>query len=411
MTESKSEIDPQHDEEVRRSATQVADDEINLLEYLLILVSHKKMIFGSMAITFVLACGITLLMPNIYVSTARILPPQENNSSVGTMLGGMSDLAALAGVSAGGAGELYVGILQSRTIADAIIDRFHLMDAYGQKYRYRTYDVLNKKVDVSLGKKTGIISISAEDENPQLAAEIANAYVENLKTLNIQFNLNNAGRERQFLEDRLALVKAELVQAEDALKTFQEKNKAIHMDDQATAIIQAMSQLRGELASNEVDLGVLLSSQTEQNPQVKAIRQGISELKWQIRKLEDSPAAKKITENVFITTSEMPELGIQYARLMRDFKIQETLFELLTKQYEMAKISEAKRMSTIQVIDDASIPDKKSKPKRSLIVLMMTFSIFIGAILLAFLMESSKNLSEEDSFRLLQIKKHLKIWK
>jgi len=191
------------------------------------------------------------------------------------------------------------------------------------------------------------------------------------------------------------------------LKTFQEQNKAIRIDDQATAIIQAISQLKGELASREVELGVMLSSQTEQNPQVKSLRQGVAELKGQLQKLEQSPTGKKISDDIFIATSDVPDLGIRYARLMRDFKIQETLFELLTKQYEVAKISEAKNMSTIQVLDVAQPPDKKSKPKRSLIVLIITFLASIGAMFWAFIRESSEKLSEEDRERLSLIKSHL----
>jgi len=362
-------------------------------------------------ITFILACVVTLLMPNIYESTAKILPPQQEKGGLGAMLGGMGDLAALAGISVGGgSGDLYVGMLQSRTIANAIIDRFDLMMVYNQEYRVNTYENLSKHVDVSLGKKDGIISISVEDNDPQRAADIANAYVEELKKLNVQFNLNNAGRERHFLENQLQLVKADLTKAEDNLKTFQEINKAIRIDDQATAIIEAISKLKGELASKEVELGVLLSSQTEQNPEVKMLRQGIAEIKEQVRKLEQSPAGKRVSDDIFITTSEVPDLGVQYARLMRDFKIQETLFELLTKQYEVAKISETKNMSTIQVLDLAQPPDRKSKPRRSLIVLIVTFLIGMGSMFWTFVLENLDKLSEEDQVRLSQIKSHLRFW-
>jgi len=377
-----------------------AEDEINLLDYLLVLVKHKKMILLTTLAAFVLACGATLLMPNIYTATAKILPPSEGKGGLSAMLGGMGDLAALAGISAGGgSGDLYVAMLQSRTVSDAIIGRFDLMQVYEQEFRTLAYEALNKHVSVSLGKKDGIISVSVDDEDPERAAAMANAYVDELKKLNIELNLSNAGRERLFLERRLAVVKSDLVLAEENLRQFQEQNKAIRIDAQASAIIEAIAQLKAELAGKEVQLGVLLSYQTEQNPDVKALREGVAQIKDQIRRLEQSPSGKEVTGDVFITTADVPALGVQYARLLRDFKVQETLFELLTKQYEVAKISEAKNTSTIQVLDEAFVPDKKSKPKRSLIVLMVTFVAGFMSVILAFILEYGQRMSEEDRQR------------
>lgn len=386
----------------------VDDDEINLLELLLVLVKNKFMIIGSMAATFVLAAGVTLLLPNIYTSTARLLPPQQERGGLSAMMAGMGDLAALAGISAGGSsGELFVGMLQSRTVADAVIDQFDLMTVYDQKYRTEMYGKLNKLVNISLGRRDGIITISVDDEDPARAAAIANAYVEELKKLNVRLNLSNAGRERVFLEERLALVQVDLARAEDNLREFQETNKAIKLDSQASAIIEAISRLRGELASKEVELGVLLTFQTEQNPEVKSLREGIAQLKSQLRRLEESPAGSKISDDIFIATSNVPDLGIQYARFLRDFKVQETLFELLTKQYEVAKINEAKNTSSLQVLDEGAVPDKKSKPKRAMIVLLATFAVGFCAVLFAFVREYGQRMDEEDRQRWSEIRRML----
>ncbi len=405
--------DPAHgQQDLARQPIPVSDDEINLLDYLLVLARNWRMIALVCIATFILSCGATLLMPNIYTSTARILPPTESKGGLSSMLGGMSDLAALAGVSVGGSsGELYVGMLKSRTVSDAIIDEFNLMEVYEQEYRVKTHAALDEHVTISLGKDDGIVSISVEDEDPERAASIANTYVEELKKLNVSLNLSSAGRERLFLENRLKMVKADLLAAEENLKDFQEKNRAISIDDQATAIIEAISQLKGELASREVELGVLLSYQTEQNPQVKSLREGVAQLKEQIRKLERSPAGKKITDDIFIATSDVPELGIQYARVLRDFKVQETLFELLTKQYEIAKINEAKDTSTIQVLDEGAVPDRKSKPKRSLIVLLATFVVGFMAVLFAFVREYSQKMPDEDRGRWEEIKSAMRLRK
>jgi len=391
---------------------QTSDDEINLLEYLLVILKHKKMIFWTCLVTFILTCGITLVMPNIYASTARILPSQNDKGGLSSVLGGMSGLAALAGVPVGGgSGELYVGMMKSRSIEDVIIDKFNLMEVYGQESRVRTYVALEKAVSISIGKDDGIIAVTVEDKDPQRAAAMANSYVDELKKLNIKLNLNSAGRERIFLENRLALVKVDLAKAEDALKDFQEKNKAIRIDDQATAIINAIAKLKGQLASQEVELGVLLSSQTEQNPQVIALREGIIQVKEQISKLEQSPAGEKVPDDIFAATSQVPELGVQYARLLRDFQVQETLYELLTKQYEIAKINEAKNSSPIQVLDEGAIPDKKAKPKRSLIVILVTFVIGFFALLYAFIKEYGQRMSTEDRQLWDEIKQQAKLRK
>lgn len=392
-----SDMDKTIDADINKHNVIAKGDEINLLEYLLVIVKYKKMIFYSCGIAFVLSCLVSLLLPNIYTATTMILPPQQEKGGLGTMLGGVGDLAALAGVSLGRhSGELYIAMLKSRTMSDAVIDRFNLMERYEWKFRSNAYKALKKKVNVSLEEKGGLITISVEDKNPQMAADIAKSYVEELKNLNIKINLSSAGRQRQFLEKRLAVVKNDLTQAEERLKVFQEQNKAIRIDDQATAIIEAIAQLKGELAGKEVELGVLLSSHTEKNPQVMALHEAISQIKGQIHKLERSSSGKNGSEDIFITTSDVPEMGVQYARLLREFKVQETIYELLTKQYEVAKIEEAKNTSTIEIIDPAVVPDRKSKPKRSMIVVFMTFAVGFVAVIVAFIKEYGSRMEEKD---------------
>jgi uncharacterized protein involved in exopolysaccharide biosynthesis len=386
------------------------EEEINLLEYLLIIARNFRMIAVVCLATFILTCGATLLKPNIYTSTARILPPQQEKGGIGAMLGGMGDLAAFAGLPVrGSAGDLYVGMLESRSVSDAIIKRFNLMERFKWKYRNSAYRALGGKTDIDLGKKDGIITITVEDKDPELAAALANAYVEELMKLNVRLNLSSVGRQRQFLENRLAVVKNDLTAAEENLKAFQEQNKAIRIDDQARAIIDAIARLRGELASKEVELGVALSSQTEQNPHVKALREGIAQVRDQIRKLEQSSAGKNVSEDVFIATSDVPEMGVQYARLLREFKVQETIYELLTRQYEVAKIEEAKNTSTIQVLDPAAVPDVKSKPKRRQIVVLVTMVAGFLAVLFAFIREYVNRMNEEDRQRWDEIRGLLRL--
>ncbi len=384
------------------------DDEINLLEYVAVLARRSKFIVKTVVIASFVSVAIALMLPNIYISTARVLPPEDKSGGMSSLLGGMGDLAALAGVSVrGGSGELWAGMLMSRTVSDAIIDRFDLMSVYNMEYRVKTYEELSKHVNIVIGEENGILSISVEDEDPQRAADMANAYLDELDRLNHRFNLLTAGRERIFLEDRLELVKKDLKKSEDALKFFQEKNKTFKIDQQAEATINAIAQLKAEEASKEVELRVLLAYQTENNPKVISTKEALETIRKEINKLNGGKESS-IGQGIYLSIAAVPELGLQYARLMRNFKIQESLFESLTKQYEMAKIAEAKNSSMIQILDRGTVADKKSKPKRSIIVIVITMLASFGAVFWAFVREYTEQLTDEDLSLLVEIKWHLR---
>lgn len=360
------------------------EDEINLLELVLVLVKNKYLILGTVAVTFVLTCIVTLLMPNVFTATARLIPPQQDKGR----LAGMGGMAALAGLSPGaGTAEYYVGMLESRALADAIIERFDLMNRFEWESRDGAYRALRGKLNASVDRNNGFITVQIDDEDPRFAAELANAYVDELQQLHARINLNTVGRERVFLEERLAMVQEDLVRAEDRLRDFQQSNKAIRIDAQAMAVIDSMSRLKGQITAKEVELGVLMTSHTEQNPQVRALREGIAQLRAQLRNLQGSSVGAGPSADIFLTTAEVPDLGLQYARLLREFKVQETLYELLTNQYEVAKINEAKDSWPLQVLDRAYPPDQKSKPRRSLMVLLATFAAGMLAVMGAFVRE------------------------
>lgn len=384
----------------------VQDDEINLLEYLLVIARHWRLIAKVCLLVFVLACLVSLLMPNKYVATTRLMPPNEGKGGLAAMLGGMGELAALAGVSAGGSsGDLYVGMLKSRTVADAIIDRFQLMEVYDVEHRSEMHKKLERLVKVNLGKKDGIITVSVEDKQPQRSADIANAYVDEVQKLNLKLSLGSASRQRAFLEERLTVVKQDLSRAEEALRVFQKGSNAIKLDDQAKAIIETIAQLKGQIVSKEVELGVARSFQTDQSPEVRAIREGLAGLRGQLRQLEQSSEGKKVSGDIFISTTSVPDVGLQYARVMREFKVQETLYELLTKQFEIAKIEEARDTPTLQVLDLAVAPDRKSKPARLMNILTATFLAGFSALIFVFFKEYYEKMNENDERIWIEIKK------
>lgn len=376
-------------------------DVINLLDYVEVIAKRWRMIAKVTLGAFVLSIAIAMMLPKIYSSTALILPPQQDSGMMGLMSAMSGGMAGLAGdlLGKGTTADLYVGILNSRAVKDALIDRFKLMEVYEQKYRLDTYKALEKKAAISAGKKDGIISITVEDKDPKLAADLANAYADELGKLTIKLNITGAGKNRGYLEDRLVKAKADLTKAEEALKTFQSANKAFDVPEQAKASIHGVAQLKAQLAVQEVQLAGMRSRFTDTTQEVIDAKAAISKLKAQMVQFEGSGRGSSIP-----SVGSVPELGQEYVRLMREFKVQEAIFELLTKQYEMARMSEAKDVDGVQIIQKATVPDKKSKPKRSLIVLAITFAAGFGALLCAFIREAGERMPEEDRERWGRIK-------
>jgi len=304
---------------------------------------------------------------------------------------GRGGLAALAG-GGGGSGDLYVGILNSRTVADDVIKKLDLLNKLKAKNADIARFVLAKKVRVQ-AEKSGIILIMAKDKNPQLAADLANAFVEELGRTTVKLNLSKVGIERVFLENRLVIVKSDLKKAEDALKSFAQSNKVVQVDSQAKASIEGIAKLKAELASREVQLSVMRTYQTDESPEVTALQAGLRKLQEEISRLS---GFDKDGEGI-PSIGNIPGVGLEYARRMRDLKIQEAVFEQLTRQYEMAKLTEAKDTSSVQVLDSAVVPIQKSGPKRSIIVILTTFIAFVMSILIVFFQEYFAKLSMEDA--------------
>jgi len=376
-------------------------DTIDLFDYLEVVVRHKRMIIITTVAACALSIGVSLMLPKMYRSTVMILPPQQDQGLLGAMMGQMGGgISGLAGdlLGKGTPGDMYVSILHSDAISDAIIDGFKLMRVYEEVYRLDTYGALNKHVSISAGKKDGIISISVEDKEPKRAADIANAYVEELAKLTVKLSTTGAGQNSTFYAQRLDSARADLAKAEDALRRFQSRNKTLDVMEQAKATIGGIAQLRAQLASQEVQLETFRRQFTDASQEVKTTKSIIANLKTQIAGLEGNSGGGAIP-----SVGAVPALGQEYVRLMREYKIQEATVELLTKQYEVAKLSQAKDVSSIQVIQKARVPDKKVKPKRAAIVVIVTFSAALLAILFAFVSEFFARMPRADRERLCHL--------
>lgn len=395
---------PEHLPDPNSRNEEIIDDEISLLDLAIVLARHKKSIILSPLIAGVLVFALTFAIPNTYTAETKILPPQQQQSSTAALLA--SQLGALSGMAGSSLGlknpnDMYVGMLKSRTASDNLIRRFQLQKVYNKKTLTDTRKQLVKASDIVSGKD-GLITVSVEDRDPKRAAALANAYIGELQKLTEVFAVTEASQRRLFYEKQLFRAKQQLSDAEIALKQTQEKTGLIKLDAQAQALVQSVAVLRSQIAMKEVQLSAMRTFATGGNPDYIRVRQEIAGLRAQLSKVETGS----------VTTSKAPEAGLDYIRKMRDLKYYETLYELLAKQFEMAKLDEAKESSVIQVLDKAIAPEKKSKPKRSLIAALAAIAVGFGAILRAFITEGLKSAKEDDenAARLLLLRQLLK-WK
>lgn len=353
-----------------------SDDEIHLLDLAIILARYKYLILCTTIGIGILAMIASLMMTPTFASTTTIMPPQQGqNNGLTAMLG---QLGGLAGVGAGpkNTGDLYVGLLESRTIADRLIARFKLQERYDQPTVEGTRRALGAASGFALGKKDGIISIRTEDKDPRFAAVLSNAYVEELALINKSMALTEASQRRLFFENQLKEVKEQLADAEVALRKTQETTGIIQPEAQVQAIIASAAQLKGTIAAKEVQLSAMRSFAAPQNPEILRIEQELRGLQVQLTKLEKSRPMS--SGDFMVPTGQIAAAGVEYVRSLRNVKYYETIFELLAKQFELAKIDEAKDSSLIQVLDKAVPAERKSKPRRAIITLA---GLVVGAAL------------------------------
>ncbi|MFY9327264.1 MAG: Wzz/FepE/Etk N-terminal domain-containing protein [Georgfuchsia sp.] len=358
------------------------EEEISLLDLAIVLAKHKKMVLGFPFAVAVLAVVISLLLPNVYTATTRILPPQQEQSAASAMIAQLGSIAGLAGSAAGikNPADLYIGMLNSRTIADSLIKRFDLNAVYDEKYQSGTRKQLDSLTNITSGKD-GIITIEFDDKDPKRAADIANAYVDELFNMTKNLAVTDAAQRRLFFEKQLAQTRVELVKAETAAREAISNGGLVRVDAQGRTLVETTASLQAQATVKEVEIGAMRSFATEQNPQMLAAQQELQVLKNELAKIEGT-ANNKQGSNSSDASQGMKNLG-----LLRDMKYYEVVYELMAKQFEAAKIDEAKDPMLIQIVDKAVVPDYKSKPKRALIVLLSALAAGFAAVLWAFVKE------------------------
>jgi tyrosine-protein kinase Etk/Wzc len=373
--------------EVSRSSSPVIEGPPTVVDVLYFLTAHRWLVLYFPFAASLIAALVALALPNVYTATARILPPQQSQNMAAAFLGSIGGLEGATGAALGlkNPADLYIGILQSRSIADALIARFDLKSTLGVETLVDTRKALAKLSTISAGKD-GLISVDVDSRDPTLAADIANAYVEELDTLIQGLAIGEAGQRRLFLERQLSKAKEQLTTAEIALQKTQEQTGIIRIDEQGKAIIEAVAQVRAQIAAKEVELASLRAFATPQNPQYARARQELAGLRTELSKLERSRHSGD--PDIFVPMGKVPEVGVEYVRKLREVKYHETVFELIARQYELARVEEAKDAAIVQIVDRAMPPDKKSKPARTAIVIATALLASLLGLIVAFMADA-----------------------
>jgi uncharacterized protein involved in exopolysaccharide biosynthesis len=360
---------------------------IDALDVLLFLARHRRRLLLTPLCVALAAAAIAFLLPQYYTGVTRILPPQQNQSAAAMMLSQLGSLAGLPTATLGikNPNDLYAGMLKSRTVADRLIERFALRALYELDTLEETRRLLEERTDISHGRD-GIITVEFEDRDPKRAAAVANAYVEELYRLTQTLAVTEAGQRRLFLEEQLKLARGSLAEAEVALKKTQEQTGLIKLDEQGRAIIEAVAGLRAQIAAKEVEAGAMRSFATERNPAYVMVQRELAGLRSELARLEKS--GKASDNGIFVPTGKVPEAGLEYVRRLRDVKYYETVFELLARQFEIAKIDEARDSSIVQVLDAAVEPERRSYPRRTRMVIVAAVLGFFAAVLWALLADA-----------------------
>ncbi len=349
-----------------------ADQSVTLFDYWDVLVARRKVIAGFFLLGTALTLVISLLLPKIYESTSSVLPQLE--SKEGGMLAALLSSPAAGGMAQNlGVGlpglpttptDVFVSILKSRLMADEVIKKFDLMNRYREKTMVDTRKELEDHLRITVTKEK-VIKVSVEDEDPQVAADMANFYVANLDRLNRTVTVSKAGQNRAFLERRLGETVESMAKAEEALRDFQAKNKTVAVEAQAKVMIEAAAMIQGQITAQEVQMQVMGGYLSPDNPDLARIRSNVDELKKQLAIMGSGKDAKGLlsTDRLHPAMVAVPDLALQFGRLFRQVKVQETLFTLLTSQHEQAKIAEARDTPTVQVLDPAIPADKRTRPR------------------------------------------------
>ncbi len=356
------------------------DDEISLLDLLQVVAENLRLLIVGPLAAGLLALGITFAIAPTFTASTKFMPPQQQQSGAAAMLSSLGALGGLAGAASGikNPADQYVAFMKSRSVLDAMVDRFKLMERYESKFREDARKALETSSVIASGKD-GLISVDVDDKDPLVAAQIANAYVEELGRLLNRLAVTEAQQRRLFFEKQLANAKDNLVKSEQALKASGVNSSVLKASP--TAAVEGLAKLKAGITAQEVKLASMRGYLTETAPDFKQAQTELAAMRGQMARAEsEEPAA-----------AGAKGADSDYISKYREYKYHETLFELFAKQYEMARVDESREGAVIQVLDPAQPPEKKSKPKKATIALMTTLATGFALLLFIFIRQAWRN--------------------
>ncbi|MGA8622338.1 MAG: lipopolysaccharide biosynthesis protein [Candidatus Sulfotelmatobacter sp.] len=360
---------------------------------LALLWQERQLLFRRTGAGFLLSALIAILIPVRFTSTTRLMPPDQAGQGLASMLavlGKSGDLGSLGSTLLGmkTSGDLFMGVLKSRTVEDDLVSKFDLRKVYRIQRLEDARQELENRTDVTADRKSGILTIKVTDGNRDRAAALGREYVEALNNIVITLNTSSAHKERVFLEERLGQVQQDLEVAEKDFSKFASQNTAIDVKEQGRAMIGAAADLEGQLIAAETQLEGLRQIYTPNNVRIRSLQARIDEYRRQMQKLggRASPGGEAATASgeevapesadLYPSIRQLPILGVTWADLYRRTRVEETVFEALTKQYELAKVEEARETPSVKVLDPANVPERKSYPPRTILTLFGTALVF-----------------------------------
>jgi tyrosine-protein kinase Etk/Wzc len=364
------------------------DDEmpINISAIITVLLTHKLWLLIISTIGIAVAVVVALLQPKYFNAQIRLMPPTSNSGSGQAALlgalGGAGGAASMLGIKT--PGDLYVGLLKSRSISDHLIAKFSLKEAYKIKTAQNTRQQLSSLTKVISGKD-GIINIDVEDQDPKRAAAIANEYFSALQTMMQRMAVTEAGQRRSFFETQLKQAKNQLTDAEEAFKMMQQTTGVLQLDTQGKVAIEAIAKIRAAISAKEVELASLRQYATPENPDYQRKSIEMDALRNESSKLERSQTGDANQAANLGSNKKLTDSGMDYARRLRDLKYAETVFELLAKQFEFARLDESRDVASLQLIDEAIVPELPSRPNRTLLVLAGSLFSLLFAVAIVLL--------------------------
>lgn len=374
----------------------IEEDQISLIDLLQVVVDNLRLLILGPLCFGLVTLGNSFLITPTFTATTKFLPPQQQQSSATSLMASLGALGGLAGAAAGikNPADQYVAFLQSRTVQDAMIDRFQLKTRYAAKLRDDARNAIKANSIISSGKD-GMISIEFSDKDPVFAAQVANAYPEELSKLLSRIAVTEAQQRRVFFEKQLHSAKDKLTQADQVLKASGINSNALKSSP--TAAVETLARLKANITAQEIKLGSMRGYLTESAPDFKQAQTELAAMRQQMARAEqEEPAASRS--------------GNDYIAKYRDYKYQETLFELFAKQYEMARIDEAREGAVIQVVDVALPPEHKAKPKKAQMAIISTLSSGFALLLFVFIRNAMRNAqqSPETAQKLAQLQQSLR---